>query len=109
MLKGKTDVARYQKCLQTSNSAEQTRCEQKILHCYYETRGSMISYANQVEQLTYALQEVELTGGDKEIAMPVLNGLPPGYENLLMALDASGREDRVFTLDYVKSRLLKKE
>ncbi|CDF39897.1 unnamed protein product [Chondrus crispus] len=46
---------------------------------------------------------------DKEIAMAVLNGLPPRFDNLIVALDALGNEDKVFGLDFVKSRLLQEE
>ena len=46
---------------------------------------------------------------DKEIAMAVLNGLPPRFDNLIVALDALGNEDKVFGLEFVKSRLLQEE
>ena len=46
---------------------------------------------------------------DKEIAMAVLNGLPARFESLIGALDALGNEDEMFSLDFVKSRLLQEE
>ena len=46
---------------------------------------------------------------DKEMAMAVLNGLPARFESLIVALDALGSEDKMFSLDFVKSRLLQEE
>ena len=46
---------------------------------------------------------------DKEMGMAVLNGLPSRYDSLTVALDALGNEDRIFSLDFVKSRLLQEE
>ena len=46
---------------------------------------------------------------DKEIAMAVLNGLPARFESLIVALDAVGSEDKMFSLEFVKSRLLQEE
>ena len=47
--------------------------------------------------------------GDKEMDMDVMNSLLSKYDSLIVALDALGNEDRIFTLDFVKSRLLQEE
>ena len=41
--------------------------------------------------------------------MAVLNGLPTRFEALIVALDALGNEEKIFCLDFVKSRLLQEE
>ena len=41
--------------------------------------------------------------------MAVANGLPPRFDNLIIALDALGNENIVFGLEFVKSRLLQEE
>lgn len=43
------------------------------------------------------------------MAMAMLNGLPARFESLIVALDALGSEDKMFSLDFVKSRLLQEE
>lgn len=67
------------------------------------------TYVNYVHQIAYTLQFMEMTVDDKEIAMAVLNGIPPQFKNLILALDASRNAEKCFTLYYAKSWLLQKE
>jgi hypothetical protein len=46
---------------------------------------------------------------DNEMAMALLNGLPDRFDGLISALDALGNEDKIFTFEFVKSRLLQEE
>ena len=69
----------------------------------------VLTYVNRVQQLASVLKSMDVDIDDKEMAMAVLNGLPPHYDSLIVALDALGNEDRLFTLDFVKSRLLQEE
>ncbi len=52
---------------------------------------------------------MDVTIDDKEIAMAVLNGLPPRFETIITALDAIGDDNASFTFDKVRSRLLQEE
>ena len=66
----------------------------------------VLVFINRGKQLAARLQSMSIEIDDKEIAMAVLNGLPPRFDNLIVALDALGNEDNVFGLKFVKSRLL---
>eukprot|EP00171_Calliarthron_tuberculosum_P023586 IDg23586t1 len=69
----------------------------------------MLAYINRIRQMASVLQSMDVTIGDKELAMAVLNGLPASYETIITALDAIGDDDDSFTLDKVRSRLLQEE
>ncbi|CDF32368.1 unnamed protein product [Chondrus crispus] len=69
----------------------------------------VLVFINRVKQLAARLQSMSVEIDDKEIAMAVLNGLPSRFDNLIVALDALGNEDKVFELEFVKSRLLQEE
>ena len=69
----------------------------------------VISYINRIKQLAASLKSMNVDIDDKEMAMAVLNGLPSAYGNLIVALDASGDQEKHFTLEFVKSRLLQEE
>lgn len=62
-----------------------------------------------MKQLAYPLQSQEVTVHEKEIAMAVLNSLPPQSENLIIPLDPYRSEDKLFTFDFGKSRILQEE
>ena len=68
-----------------------------------------LTFINRVQHLASILKSMGVDVDDQEIAMAVLNGLPPRYDSLIVALDALGNEDKIFTLDFVKSRLLQEE
>ena len=70
---------------------------------------AMLTYVNRVRQMASILTSMEVHIDDKEMAMAVLNGLPPRYGAIITALDAIGDEDPSFTLDKVRSRLLQEE
>lgn len=46
---------------------------------------------------------------DLKMAKAVLNGLPPNYETLIIALDAYDSDGSMFLYDLVKSRLLQEK
>ena len=69
----------------------------------------VLAYINRVKQLAARLKSMNVDIDDKEMAMAVLNGLPARFESLIVALDALGSEDKMFSLDFVKSRLLQEE
>ena len=69
----------------------------------------VLTNPNRVKQLAATLKSMGVEIDDQEIAMAALNGLPSTYESLLVALDALGNEERVFTFDLVKSRLFQEE
>ena len=74
-----------------------------------ENGEKVLTFINRVQQLASTLKSMGIDVDDKEVAMAVLNGLPPQYENLIVALDALGNEDKLFTLEFVKSRLLQED
>ena len=69
----------------------------------------VLAYINRVKQLAGILKSMSVNIDDKEMAMAVLNGLPTRFEALIVALDALGNEEKIFSLDFVKSRLLQEE
>ena len=69
----------------------------------------VLTYINRVNQLAARLKSMNVDIDDKEMAMAVLNGLPARFESLIVALDALGNEEKMFTLEFVKSRLLQEE
>ena len=69
----------------------------------------VLAYINRVKQLAGILKSMSVNIDDKEMAMAVLNGLPARFEALIVALDALGNEEKIFSLDFVKSRLLQEE
>ena len=69
----------------------------------------VLSFINRVKELGARLQSMSVEIDDKEMAMAVLNGLPSRFDSLIVALDALGNEDKVFGLDFVKSRVLQEE
>lgn len=50
---------------------------------------------------------MDVTVDDKEIAMAILNAFTQ-FENHIVALDALENENKEFTLEYIKNRLLDK-
>ena len=74
-----------------------------------QNNEKVLAYINRVKQLAARLKSMKVDIDDKEIAMAVLNGLPARFESLIVALDALGNEDEMFSLDFVKSRLLQEE
>ena len=69
----------------------------------------VFAYINRVKQLAARLKSMNVDIDDKEMAIAVLNGLPARFESLIAALDAVGSEDKMFSLEFVKSRLLQEE
>ena len=66
----------------------------------------MLTYLNRVKQLVGTLEPMGVEIDDQELAMAALNGLPSTYESLIVPLDAIRNEERFFTFELVKSRLL---
>lgn len=69
----------------------------------------MLTYIKRVCEKAATLSSMDVDIDDKEIAMALLNGLPPRFGTSITALDAIGDEDDSFTFDKVKSRLLEEE
>ena len=69
----------------------------------------MLTYLNRVNLLAATLKSMGVDIDNKELAMAALNGLPSTYESLIVALDALGNEEKSFTFELVKSRLLQEE
>lgn len=70
---------------------------------------SVVSFITRVRYMASTLKSMSVTIDDAEMAMAVLNGLPDLFDNLISALDALRNEHERFTLDFVKSRVLKEE
>jgi Reverse transcriptase (RNA-dependent DNA polymerase)/gag-polypeptide of LTR copia-type/Integrase core domain/GAG-pre-integrase domain len=68
----------------------------------------ILTYINRVKQLTEELKAMGVIIDDEEVAMAVLNGLPPKYDHLIVALDTMG-DDTKLTLEFTKSRLMQEE
>jgi hypothetical protein len=51
---------------------------------------------------------MDVTIDEEEVAMAVLNGLPPKYDHLIVVLDTMG-DDAKLTLQFTKSRLMQEE
>lgn len=69
----------------------------------------VITFITRVRQLASSLKSMGVTIDNGEMAMAVLNGLPDRFDSLISALDALGNDDKVFTLDFVKSRVPQEE
>ena len=69
----------------------------------------VLTYLNRVKQLAATLKSMGVEIDDQELAMAALNGLPSAYESLIVALDAVGNDEKSFTFELVKSRLLQEE
>lgn len=69
----------------------------------------VLQFANRIRQMASTLKSMDVDINDKEMAMTFLNGLPESYDGLISALDALGNEDKIFTFDLVKSRVLQEE
>ena len=70
---------------------------------------NVVAHINRGKQMAGILKSMSVNIDEKEIAMAVLNGLPTRFEALIVALDALGNEEKIFSLDFVKSRLLQEE
>jgi hypothetical protein len=69
----------------------------------------ILQYANRIRQLAATLKNMGVEIDGNEVAMALLNGLPDRFNGLISALDALGNEDKIFTFELVKSRLLQEE
>jgi gag-polypeptide of LTR copia-type len=85
--------------------AEQTGCTPPVLHRWYD---STLTHINRVRQISDELKSMDVNIDEAEVAMAVLNGLPPKYDRLIVALDALG-DDTKLTLEFTKSHLLQEE
>lgn len=68
----------------------------------------MLSFITRICHFSSILKSVDVHIKDSEIAMTVLNGLPPSFDYIITALDAIGN-DATLSLDLVKSSLLQEE
>lgn len=68
----------------------------------------VIQIINRTKQLATDLKAMEVNVHDQEFAMIILCGLPSKFEHLIVAINAHA-DDKKLSLDFVKSRLLRKE
>jgi hypothetical protein len=68
----------------------------------------IFKYINRVKQLTEELKAMDVTIVVEEVAMAVLNRLPPNYDTLIGLLDTMGDHAKL-TLEFTKSRLIQEE
>ena len=73
----------------------------------HESEG-ILAFANRIRQLAATLKSMKVAIDDEEMAMAMLNGLPERFDPLISALDALG-DEKTFTFEFVKSRLLQEE
>lgn len=64
---------------------------------------NVLPYINRVKKRDGVLKPMNVEVDETELEMAVLNGLPSSSEHLLVALDAVGNNDSIFTLDFVES------
>lgn len=69
----------------------------------------VLSYINRVKTLASTMRSMGVEIAEEELAMTVLSGLPPRFDNLISALDALGDDLDVCTVEYIKGRLLQEE
>jgi gag-polypeptide of LTR copia-type len=67
-----------------------------------------LTYINRVKQLNEELKAMGVIIDEEEVDMAVLNGFPPKYDHLIVALDTLG-DDAKLTLEFTKSRLMQEE
>lgn len=67
------------------------------------------SYLNTVELHAGTMKSMNCIFNDNEIGKTTLNGLHSSYEHFIFAVDALFNDDKHFTFDSVKSRLLQEE
>ncbi len=84
-------------------------CNVHQRHTLLNKLASRRDFIHCVRQMASVLQSMDVTIDDKEMAMAVLNGLPPRFGTIITALDAIGDDDPSFTFDKVRSRLLQEE
>eukprot|EP00171_Calliarthron_tuberculosum_P021821 IDg21821t1 len=68
-----------------------------------------LKYAIRIRQLATTLKNMGIDIDDNEMAMALLNGLPDRFDSIISVMDALGKEDKIFTFEFVKSRLLQDE
>jgi hypothetical protein len=66
-------------------------------------------YANRIRQLAATLNNMGVEIDDNEMPMALLNNLPDRFDGLISLLDVLGNEDKIFTFEFKKSRLLQEE
>lgn len=52
----------------------------------------MLSYINPAQQLGILLEAMDFCIDGKEMAMPILNGLPPQFKNIVTTSDTLGND-----------------
>eukprot|EP00171_Calliarthron_tuberculosum_P000924 IDg924t1 len=67
------------------------------------------SFSSRIRQLAGTLRSMGVILEESEMAMALLNGLPERFDGLISALDALGNDDKIFTLEFVKSRCVQEE
>lgn len=73
-----------------------------------EAGEKVLPYLNPVKHLVATLKSMDVVIDVQEMVMAVLNGVPPTYETLIIALSALGSDGRKFSYDSVKVECCKK-
>lgn len=68
----------------------------------------MLFYVHSVKQLNYTLRTMDLVFDEREIERAVFNTLPPRYEDMIVSSGALDNEDKLFSLDYIKTAYYRK-
>ena len=68
--------------------------------------GPMQNFIAEARRLALQLQEIGVTVEDEDTILVLTGGLPPSYDNFVVALDSAPSD---LTLDYVITRLLNEE
>lgn len=63
----------------------------------------MLLYINWTQKLGGVLESMDVAIAYQEIAMAVLSGLPPVYQNVITAWNALSTDGMIFNLDLVPS------
>lgn len=69
----------------------------------------VLSYVTRVKQSAVTLKFMSVETDDRGMAMVALNGLSPNFESFIVAFDALGNSDRLFTFRSIESTLLQEE
>lgn len=69
--------------------------------------GPMQIFVAEARRLAFELAQIGVTVDDEDMILVLTGGLPPSYDNLVIALDSTPAKD--LTLDYVITRLLNEE
>lgn len=80
----------------------------KLYTATLQSREKVLSYLNRVKQFDSTLNSIGVETSNQQMAMAKLKGLLRRFDNFIVAPGDVDNAYRFFTLNYVKSRLLRK-